>query len=367
MQYLDEFRDPLLARVVLDRIAELVSRPWVLMEVCGGQTHSLIRYGIDQLIPPEIELIHGPGCPVCVTPIECVDEAIMLASQDGIILTTFADMLRVPGSKTDLLATRAGAAEVRTVYSPLDALKIAQENPERQVVFFAVGFETTVTANAMSVLQAEAQGVDNFSLLLSQVTVPPAIAAIAGSPDNRVQAFLAAGHVCTVMGYWQYETLANQLGVPIVIAGFEPLDLLLAIEAAIRQLEQAQAQVENQYSRCVSLQGNIRAQQLIRQVFREAGQTWRGLGELAASGLVLQADYIKFDARWRFKLTPKPAVPTQECRAGEVLTGRLKPVDCPHFGNRCNPQSPMGATMVSAEGACAAYFNYRQPADVISA
>jgi hydrogenase expression/formation protein HypD len=359
MKYLDEFRDPALARVLVDRIKRLVTRPWVLMEVCGGQTHSIIRHGIDRLLPPELELIHGPGCPVCVTPVPCIDEAIAMASQPGLIFTTFADMLRVPGSNSDLLATRAMGADIRSVYSPLDAVEIAAANPDRQVVFFAVGFETTAPANAMSVLRAEARRLDNFSLLVSQVMVPPAIEAIATAPGNRVQAFLAAGHVCTVMGYWQYENLASRLGVPIVVTGFEPLDLLLGVAAAVQQLEQGQAQVENCYGRCVTRDGNTEAQKIIDRVFATGVQNWRGLGDLPASGLGLREHYRRFDARLRFPCQPRSAGMGNHCRAGEVLTGKIRPDQCPYFAGECTPENPLGATMVSAEGACAAYYRYR--------
>lgn len=359
MKYLEEFRDPALARVVLQRIERELTGPRVLMEVCGGQTHSIIRHGIDQLLPQGIELIHGPGCPVCVTPIACIDEAVALAETPGVILATFADMLRVPGSDSDLLAARARGADVRSLYSPLDAVRLAQENPRSQVIFFAVGFETTAPANALSVLQAESAGLDNFSLLVSQVMVPPAIEAIATAADNRVQAFLAAGHVCTVMGYWQYEHLTARLGTPIVITGFEPLDLLLGIEAAVAQLEKGQARVDNQYARCVTRDGNREAQALMDQVFAASLQQWRGLGDLAASGLRLREGYARFDARRRFSPRPATTETRSDCRAGEVLTGRIKPDQCPHFGGRCTPDSPLGATMVSAEGACAAYYRYR--------
>ena len=359
MKYLDEYRDPAKARKVLARIESLVTRSWVLMEVCGGQTHSIIRHGLDRLLPEGIELIHGPGCPVCVTPTSCVDEAIAIAGQPGVIFCTFADMLRVPGSDMDLLAAKANGADVRTIYSPLDAVTIASDNSERQVVFFAIGFETTAPANAMSVLQAKAQDLQNFSLLVSQVLVPPAIEAIVEAPGNRVQGFLAAGHVCTVMGYRQYESLAARYNVPIVVTGFEPLDLLLGIEACIAQLEQGRAEVENRYSRWVRQEGNPTARQVIDQVFISQDREWRGLGKLKASGLGLQDAFCDFDARRRFSLPEFQPGGCPSCHAGEVLTGRLRPDQCPQFGAVCSPDNPLGATMVSAEGACAAYYQYR--------
>ncbi|WOJ93135.1 hydrogenase formation protein HypD [Congregibacter variabilis] len=364
MRFLEEFRDPAMASLIVHRIHQLVTGNWVLMEVCGGQTHSIIRHGIDQLLPDSVELIHGPGCPVCVTPTHCIDEALALATQESIILTTFADMLRVPGSHDDMLACKARGADVRSLYSPLDAVKIAAENPEREVVFFAVGFETTAPVNALSVLQAQALGLTNFSLLVSQVTVPPAIEAIARAPDNRIQAFLAAGHVCTVMGSWQYESLARRLAKPIVITGFEPLDILLGIEAALQQLEQNAARVENQYARYVDRGGNLQAQELIQKVFTTSDQDWRGLGILLQSGLTLNERYQAYDARKRFALDVAPAARGTRCHAGEVLTGRIRPQQCPHFGSECTPDSPLGATMVSGEGACAAYYRYRRAAAV---
>lgn len=362
MRFLEEFRDPVLAEAIVARIAGLVTRPWVLMEVCGGQTHAIIRHGIDQLLPDSVELIHGPGCPVCVTPVACIDEALELSRRQDVIFATFADMLRVPGSDTDLLACKAMGGDVRTVYSPLDAVQLARENPGREVVFFAVGFETTAPVNALSVVQARASSVDNFSLLVSQVRVPPAIEAIAGSPGNRVQAFLAAGHVCAVMGYREYEAVARRLDVPVVVTGFEPLDVLLGIEAALAQLERGEARVENQYARCVDRDGNREAQHLMKQVFRETGQSWRGLGRLEASGLQLQGCYANFDAREKFALPAVPSREAGECLAGDVLTGRIRPYECPRFGRECTPDSPLGATMVSGEGACAAYYRYRRNA-----
>lgn len=359
MRFLDEFRDPARARAIVERIRGTVTREWVLMEVCGGQTHAILRHGIDQLLPDSVELIHGPGCPVCVTPIARIDEALALAAREGVIFTTFADMLRVPGSTGDLLACKARGADVRSVYSPLDAVKIAAQNPQREVVFFAVGFETTAPANALAVLQAEAASLANFSLLVSQVMVPPAIEAIATAPDNRVQAFLAAGHVCTVMGYGSYEALARRLGTPIVVTGFEPLDVLLGIEAALRFLEAGWVGVENQYARCVDREGNREAQALMARVFADSAQEWRGLGELPASGLVLREAYARFDARLRLGVDLRARGGSTTCRAGDVLTGRIRPDECAHFGRECTADSPLGAPMVSAEGACAAYSRYR--------
>lgn len=363
MKYLHEFRDPKLAKVVIERITARVTKPWVLMEVCGGQTHSIIRYGIDRLLPPEIELIHGPGCPVCVTPASCLDEAIALSAKPEVILCTFADMLRVPGTCSDLLQAKAEGADVRSVYSPLDAVRIAAANPGRQVIFFAVGFETTAPANAISVLQAAEQGLENYSLLVSQVLVPPAIEAILNMPENRVQGFLAAGHVCSVMGYWQYEALAEKYRVPIVVTGFEPIDLLLGIEACVAQLEDGAVQVDNQYQRAVQRLGNRHAQDTIDRVFEVQARQWRGLGELPASGLVLKPGFAAFDARNKFPIQLQQQQQTSSCRAGEVLTGVIRPEQCAQFGAECTPDSPLGATMVSAEGACAAYYKYRHRAE----
>lgn len=358
MKYLDEFRDPLLVEHLIERISALTSRQWTMMEVCGGQTHSLIRHGIDQLLPSQIELIHGPGCPVCVTPSTSLDEAIAIARLPGVTLCTFADMLRVPGSESDLLAARAAGAAVREVYSPLEAVALAATHPEEQIVFFAVGFETTAPANAMSVLQAEALGLENFSLLTSQVLVPPAITAILEAPDNRVEAFLAAGHVCTVMGVKEYEPIASHYHVPIAVTGFEPVDLLLGIESCVRQLEAGEAGVDNQYARCVRNGGNPAAVEAINRVFELTTREWRGMGSLQDSGLGLNGQYARFDARRRFPVDIKKIEDDRGCLAGDVLTGRVRPDQCPHFGEKCRPDSPVGAPMVSAEGACAAYYMY---------
>lgn len=363
MKYVDEYRDPDRVSALIERIASSVTRHWTIMEVCGGQTHSILRHGLDRLLPPQIELIHGPGCPVCVTPVECLDEAIALAGRENLVLCTFADMLRVPGSDRDLLSAKAAGADVRTVYSPLDAVALARANPQLEVVLFAVGFETTAPANALSVLQAEQEQLDNFSLLTSQVLVPPAIAAILQAEDNRVQGFLAAGHVCTIMDTDQYQPIVERFNIPLVVTGFEPVDLLLGIEACIRQLEHGQARVENLYGRWAKPDGNPVARQLLEQVFTVCDRPWRGLGMIAKSGLALASRYAVFDARQKFPLALPQAAATGSCRAGEVLTGRLRPDQCPHFGTDCTPDCPMGAPMVSTEGACAAYYQYHDRAE----
>ncbi len=358
MKYLDEFRDPELAQKLFAQIRAITTQPWAIMEVCGGQTHSIIRNGIDQLLPGEIELIHGPGCPVCVTPLEMIDKALAIAAQPGVIFCSFGDMLRVPGSEKDLFRIKSDGGDVRIVYSPLDALKIARENPDCEVVFFGIGFETTAPANAMAVFQAKAQGLTNFSMLVSHVLVPPAIAAIMESPQNRVQAFLAAGHVCSVMGTWQYGPLVEKYHVPIVVTGFEPLDVLHGIYMVVQQLEEGRAALENGYNRAVQAQGNVPAQQMLEQVFAVRDRKWRGIGEIPQSGWGLRDEYRAFDAEEKFAVS---GINTQEstlCRSGDVLRGLLKPNQCPAFGKECTPQTPLGATMVSSEGACAAYYQY---------
>jgi hydrogenase expression/formation protein HypD len=360
MRFIDEYRDATLAQYYARRIAQIVKRPWTIMEVCGGQTHAIIKFGIDELLPKEITLVHGPGCPVCVTPVELIDKAIEIASRPEVIFCSFGDMLRVPGSKKDLLSVKAQGGDVRIVYSPLDALKIAQENPDREVVFFAVGFETTAPANAMAVYQAQHQGVKNFSLLVSHVLVPPAMEAILSSPNNRVQGFLAAGHVCTVMGYTEYEPIAQKYKVPIVVTGFEPLDILQGVYMCVKQLEEGRYEVENQYTRSVRRQGNVKAQELIREVFCVVPRKWRGIGEIPRSGLGLTDKYREFDAERKFGLTDRSVEEPSECIAGLVLQGVKKPVECPAFGTRCTPEHPLGAPMVSSEGACAAYYRYRK-------
>jgi hydrogenase expression/formation protein HypD len=360
MKFIDEYRDALAAKRYARTIARLTTRPWTLMEVCGGQTHAIVKFGLDALLPKEITLVHGPGCPVCVTPVELVDKAIEIAQRAEVIFCSFGDMLRVPGSESDLLEVKAGGGDVRIVYSPVDALKIARDNPARQVVFFAVGFETTAPANAMAVYQAYRQEIRNFSLLVSHVLVPPAMEAILHSATNRVQGFLAAGHVCTVMGYTEYEAIAEKYRVPIVVTGFEPLDILQGICMCVRQLEEGRAAVENQYRRSVRREGNQPAQRLMREVFRIVPRKWRGIGEIPQSGLGLSEKYAAFDAERRFGLAAYTVQESSACRSGLVLQGVMKPGECPAFGTECTPDHPLGATMVSSEGACAAYFRYQR-------
>ncbi|UCH62767.1 MAG: hydrogenase formation protein HypD [Fidelibacterota bacterium] len=359
MKYLEEFRDPDVARLYLEQIEAAVARPWKIMEVCGGQTHAIMQYGIQELLPDMITLLHGPGCPVCVTPLEQIDKAIAIAGQPGVIFTSFGDMLRVPGSEKDLFTVKAEGGDVRVVYSPLDAVKLATENPDREVVFLAVGFETTAPANAMAVKQAAALGLSNFSEIVAQVLVPPALEAILTSPKNQVQGFLAAGHVCTVMGYHEYEPIAARYGVPIVATGFEPLDILEGILLAVRQLEEGRHEVENQYRRSVRRTGNESAREMISEVYRVVPRQWRGIGEIPASGLGLQPAYAAYDAETRFKVDTIRTQEPEVCISGEVLQGWKKPPDCPAFGGDCTPETPLGATMVSAEGACAAYYRYQ--------
>jgi len=357
VKHLAEYRDADTARRLAAEIGRVVSRPWAIMEVCGGQTHSIIRTGIDQLLPAEVELIHGPGCPVCVTPLETIDRALAIARRPGTILCSFGDMLRVPGSREDLFAVRAAGGDVRVVYSPLDALKLARANPERQVVFLAIGFETTAPANAMAVKLAARERLPNFSMLVSHVLVPPAIRAIMLSPGNRVNAFLAAGHVCSVMGTWQYPPLAEEFGVPIVVTGFEPLDLLEGIRRAVMQLEAGRHELENAYPRVVCERGNEPAQEVLGEVFATVDRTWRGIGMIPASGWRLADAYADYDAERRFDLGSITAEESPLCQSGAVLKGTLKPSQCPAFGRECTPRTPLGATMVSSEGACAAYYN----------
>ncbi len=360
MKFMDEYRDPEAASHFARSLRKLVTKPWTIMEVCGGQTHAIVKFGVDELLPPEVTLVHGPGCPVCVTPLELIEKAIQIASLPDVVFCSFGDMLRVPGSTKDLLAVKAAGGDVRIVYSPLDALKIARENPDRQVVFFAVGFETTAPANAMAVFQANRQGIGNFSLLVSHVLVPPAIEAVLSSPANRVQGFLAAGHVCAVMGYTEYEPIAQKYRVPIVVTGFEPLDILQGVYMCVLQLEEGRAQVENQYTRAVRKEGNSPAQKLINDVFRVVPRKWRGVGEIPRSGLGLQVKYAEFDAETRFGLADAQVEEPAECISGQILQGVKKPHDCPAFGTSCTPEHPLGATMVSSEGACAAYYRYRR-------
>lgn len=358
MKYLDEFRDPDLAQKLLAEIRQTATQKWVMMEVCGGQTHSIIRNGIDQLLPDTIELIHGPGCPVCVTPLQVIDQALAIASLPNVIFCSFGDMLRVPGSEKDLFRVKSEGGDVRIVYSPLDALKIARENPTKEVVFFGIGFETTAPANGMAVYLAKQQGMVNFSMLVSHVQVPPAIEAIMQSPQNRVQAFLAAGHVCSVMGYWQYVAISETYQVPIVVTGFEPLDVLEGIRRAVRQLENGRFTVENAYSRAVQFKGNEQAQKMLADVFVVSERTWRGIGSIPNSGWQLRDDYHDFDAAIRFDVGHIQTKESPRCRSGEVLQGIIKPNECSAFGCDCTPRTPLGATMVSSEGACSAYYQY---------
>jgi hydrogenase expression/formation protein HypD len=362
MRYVDEYRDPAIAHALAAQVARTATRPWVLMEVCGGQTHTLMRYGIGDLLPQGIELVHGPGCPVCVTPLDMIDQAIHIAALPGVIFTSYGDMLRVPGSHCDLFQARANGADVRVVYSPMDALKIARENPTKKVVFFGVGFETTAPANAMAVWQANRDGLANFSMLVSHVLVPPAMRLILQSPTNRVQGFIAPGHVCVIMGFREYQELAEEFHVPIVVGGFEPVDLLEAISMLVAQLEEGRAEVENQYSRSVDYHGNLPAQHVMNGVFRVSDRKWRGIGEIAQSGLVLREEYAAHDAERVFDLQPLHVEEPRECISALVLQGMKKPVDCPAFGTRCTPMTPLGAPMVSAEGACAAWYQYKRHA-----
>lgn len=358
MKYLKEFRDEALAEKLFEEIRRTTTRSWALMEVCGGQTHSIIRNGIDQLLPDSIELIHGPGCPVCVTPLEIIDKALAIARQPGVIFCSFGDMLRVPGSATDLFAVRSEGADVRIVYSPLDAVKIAREHPFSEVVFFGIGFETTAPANAMAVAQARREGLKNFSMLVSHVLVPPAIEAVLSAPGCRVQGFLAAGHVCSVMGWWQYESLAEHYHVPIVVTGFEALDVLEGIRRAVIQLEQGRAEVENAYARAVRREGSEPAQRMLAEVFEVTDRKWRGIGEIPQSGWRLRQEYQYYDAEARFAVENIQTQESNICRSGEVLQGLIKPNQCAAFGKQCTPRRPLGATMVSSEGACAAYYQY---------
>ncbi|MFF0745451.1 hydrogenase formation protein HypD [Streptomyces sp. NPDC004111] len=356
MKHLDEYRDPLLARHLLAELERVATRAWRLMEVCGGQTHTLVRQGIDELLPAGIRMIHGPGCPVCVTPLETLDRAMAVAARPEVILTSFGDMLRVPGSRTDLLALRARGADVRVVYTPMDAVRLARLHPDREVVFLAVGFETTAPANAAAVLHAARLGLANFSLLVSHVLVPPAMTALLDDPDCEVQAFLAAGHVCAVMGWREYEPIARRYEVPVVVTGFEPLDLLEGILMAVAQLESGRHEVENQYVRAVRRAGNTAARDAVARVFRVTDRAWRGIGTLPASGLELAPAYRHFDAARRFDVVGTHPVEDPACIAGAVLTGARLPTDCTAYATRCTPRTPLGAPMVSAEGTCAAYY-----------
>lgn len=357
MKYLTEYRNPVLARALLAELSTVATQPWRIMEVCGGQTHTLVRQGIDELLPAGIQMIHGPGCPVCVTPLEQIDRALAIAARPEVIFTSYGDMLRVPGSHADLLSLRARGGDVRVVYSPLQAVELARANPDRQVAFFAVGFETTAPANAMSVLRAERLGLANYSMLVSHVLVPPAMRAILDSPDNQVQAFLAAGHVCAVMGWTEYEPIATGYRVPIVVTGFEPLDLLDGILRAVRQLEAGESVVDNAYARAVTRAGNPLAQGVIRRVFEVSDRAWRGIGVLGGSGLRLRREYQDFDAEIRFPVGGVTARERPECIAGLIMQGSRNPTDCPVYGTTCTPRTPLGAPMVSSEGTCAAYYS----------
>lgn len=359
-QFTSQFRDISLVKAVIHQIEHRLTRPWVLMEICGGQTHSIMRYGLDQLLPPQIELVHGPGCPVCVTPLEQIDRALAIAAQPNVIFTSFGDMLRVPGSQTDLFDIRARGGQVKVVFAPLDAVRIAEQNPDKQVVFFAIGFETTAPANAAAILQAKALGLKNFSVLVSQVCVPPAMHAILGSPANRVQGFLAAGHVCTVMGTREYNPIAGRYRVPIVVTGFEPLDLAHGILKTVEQLEEGRYEVENAYPRAVTEEGSLGAQNMIRRVFKTVDRNWRGIGMIPSSGWGLSDEFAEFNAEHRFHVDHITTQESPICIAGQVLQGIKKPIDCPAFGNVCTPETPLGAPMVSSEGACAAFYRYRR-------
>lgn len=367
MKYVQEYRDADRCRQVADAIAATVTRPHTIMEICGGQTHSIVKHGLDQLLPETVTLVHGPGCPVCVTPIDAIDRAIAIAQQPGVIFCSFGDMLRVPGSTIDLLSAKAQGADVRIVYSPLDAVSLAAEQRDRHIVFFAVGFETTAPATALAVRQAQQLGLNNFSLLVSHVLVPPAMSTILAAPDCRVQGFLAAGHVCTVTGFEMYHTIADRFQVPIIVTGFEPLDILQGVYHCVQQLEAGTATVENCYARSVRELGNAAAIAAIESVFQVAAQFWRGIGELPNSGLVLRSEYAQFDARYRFEVVVSSSVNDGACQSGEILRGLKKPHECPAFGDTCTPDRPLGAPMVSSEGACAAYYRYRERQAVAAA
>jgi len=360
MKYVDEYREQAIARKIADEIHKVVTRHWVLMEICGGQTHSIVKYGVDHLLPPQVELVHGPGCPVCVTSLEMIDKAHRIAERSDVIFCSFGDMLRVPGSEADLLIVKSHGADIRVVYSPLDCLKIAKANPEKKIVFFGIGFETTAPANAMAVWRAKQEGIRNFSLLVSHVLVPPVMTAILQSPVNRVQAFLGPGHVCAVMGYREYEPISSRYKVPIVITGFEPADLLDGILRTVRQLESGQHEVENQYSRVITRAGNVPAQNLINKVFDVCDRKWRGVGSIPKSGYKLTYEFRDYDAERVFEVAEIDTQESSECISGLVLRGVKKPMECPAFGKQCTPEHPLGATMVSSEGACAAYYAYRR-------
>jgi hydrogenase expression/formation protein HypD len=363
MKFVTEYRDGAASHELAKAIARITTRPWTLMEICGGQTHSIVKNGVDELLPKEITLVHGPGCPVCVTPLEKIDKALRIAARPEVIFCSFGDMLRVPGSEGDLFSVKAAGGDVRILYAPTDALQIAKDNPGKEVVFFAVGFETTAPAHAMAVYRAKQEGIKNFSVLVSHVLVPPAMEAILSSPECKVQGFLAAGHVCTVMGYTEYEPIAKKYKVPIVVTGFEPVDLLQGVLMCVTQLEQGRAEVENQYKRCVRREGNTEAQKLIREVFAVSNRKWRGIGEIPDSGLCVADGYSEHDAELKFGLADYDAPESPDCISGLVMQGRAKPSDCTAFGTKCTPERPLGAPMVSSEGACAAYYRYRLKAN----
>jgi hydrogenase expression/formation protein HypD len=358
MKYLSEYRDPEVALRYLEEIKKTVTRPWIIMEVCGGQTHSLVKNGILNMLPKEINMVHGPGCPVCVTPTSLIDKAIYLAEEKNVILCSFGDMLRVPGSGKSLLESKAGGADIRILYSPLEAVKIAEQNPEREVVFFAVGFETTAPANALSVLHAERMGVENYSILASHVLVPPAIRAVMGDPESRIEAFLAAGHVCTIMGMSEYYPLVEEYDIPMVVTGFEPIDLLQGILMTVKQLEAGEAKLENQYTRMVKPEGNKNAMDIIYQVFEVTDRTWRGMTNIPESGYQVKPAYVAYDATKKFSVDIAEAPENPDCISGAIMKGLAKPNDCPNFGTKCTPERPLGAPMVSSEGACAAYYHF---------
>ncbi len=360
MKFLKEYRDPEIARQYLEEIKKTVTRPWTIMEVCGGQTHSLVKNGILNMLPEEINMVHGPGCPVCVTPLNLIDKAVYLAEEKGVILCSFGDMLRVPGSRKSLLEAKAGGADVRILYSPLEAVKLAAETPDREVVFFAVGFETTAPANALSVQHARLMGVPNYSILASHVLVPPAIAAVMNDEDSHIQAFLAAGHVCTIMGVDEYYSLVEKYHIPMVVTGFEPVDLLQGILMTVKQLEAGAAKLENQYSRVVRPEGNPGARAVISDVFAISDREWRGIGTIPMSGYSVREKYAAYDADRKFSVAIETAEESRECIAGQVLKGIKKPNECPQFGKKCKPEFPLGAPMVSSEGACAAYYHFHQ-------
>ncbi|MGA7195133.1 MAG: hydrogenase formation protein HypD [Anaerolineales bacterium] len=358
MKYVNEYRDAALVGEVIDEIRHTMTRPWTMMEICGGQTHAIVRYGIDQLLPSEIELVHGPGCPVCVTPLELIDKALVIASQPNVIFCSYGDMLRVPGSGRDLFSVKAAGGDVRVVYSPLDAVEVARQNPNKQIVFFAIGFETTAPPNVMSVVQARSLGLTNYSILVSHVRVPPAINAILSSPVNRVQGFLLAGHVCAVMGYHEYPELVEKFKVPMAVTGFEPLDIVLGILEAVKLLEAGKLEINNAYSRAVTFEGNLPAQKTINEVFEECDRKWRGIGMIPMSGWRLRSKFDSFNAEKKFDVGEITTQESPLCIAGQILQGLKKPHDCPAFGSVCTPEHPLGATMVSSEGACAAYYRY---------